>query len=75
MPSNDDDSTIPTDNFEEDKLEYAFSELVKTDNSKEEFKEHIEEASFSVKTDNQVNFVVIRTPQTKGTARLFYAPI
>lgn len=62
LPITDDGSTIPTDNFTEDDIEYAFSELVKADNSKEEFKEHTEEVSFPVKTDNTETVISLFVP-------------
>ena len=62
LPITDDGSTIPTDNFKEDDIEYAFSELVKADNSKEEFKEHTEEVSFPVKTDNTETVISLFAP-------------
>ena len=62
LPITDDGSAIPTDNFREDNIEYAFSELVKADNSKEEFKEHTEEVSFPVKTDNTETVISLFVP-------------
>lgn len=62
LPASDDGSTIPTDSFKEDKTEYVFSELIKTDNSKEEFREHTETVTIPTNTDNTEKVISLFVP-------------
>lgn len=52
LPSAEDGSSIPTENFTENNTEYAFVELKKQDNTQEEVKEHSETVSLHMDTNN-----------------------
>lgn len=52
LQNTDDGSLIPTENFTENEVEYAFVELKKQDNTAEDVKEHTEKVSVYTSTSN-----------------------
>ena len=52
LPKEISDKNIPTKNFIEDNVEFAFTEMKSQDNSKEEIKEHSEKVSIYSSTNN-----------------------
>lgn len=52
LQNTDDGSLIPTENFTENEVEYAFVELKKQDNTAEDVKEHTEKVSVYTNTSN-----------------------
>lgn len=52
LPTTEDGSSIPTENFTENETEYAFAQLKKQDNTQEDVREHTETVSIHVDTDN-----------------------
>lgn len=52
IPNTEDGSTIPTENFTENEIEYVFVELKKQDNTQEDVKEHSETVSIHTSTNN-----------------------
>lgn len=52
LPKTENSDIIPTDEFTEDKVKYAFTELLTKDNSEEDVKEHIEKISIHTSSAN-----------------------
>lgn len=52
LPKTESSDIIPTEEFTEDEIKYAFTELITEDNSEEDVKEHIEKISIHTSTSN-----------------------
>lgn len=75
LQNTDDGSLIPTENFTENEVEYAFVELKKQDNTAEDVKEHTESKSIHTDTNNTQTVISKFTPSLEISTEDGYAGI
>ncbi len=75
LQNTDDGSLIPTENFTENEVEYAFVELKKQDNTAEDVKEHTETKSIHTGTNNTQTVISKFAPSLEISTEDGYAGI
>lgn len=75
LQNTDDGSLIPTENFTENEVEYAFVELKKQDNTAEDVKEHTETKSIHTGTNNMQTVISKFAPSLEISTEDGYAGI